>query len=333
MEAACWRSCSDRPRDVRILLDKAADWFHERITALPTRTILSVLSSQSESNCSVRNHVELFAAFDRHILELTKMFHGPQHSITRLLAYMLQLGHEEAMIDMVYQNVLKMHVTGLRCQQSSKVGRSIRRLARVFQSSGHYQEAETILLHEVETCEPRSLSDNYQFMRASFELALHYIRNRSEKDNEAERILHEIWTASTEPTTGQTEPRSAYFVAGGLSELAMKNGNTEASLHWSRLQIQAAVEWWGKDHLNTLHAVDNLTEELRKEGRAKPNDETERPGSIFEQTVSQDSLSRRDLRRRCSSKHQYEVVRLSTSGFLSRLFRGITLTHLNPLLV
>jgi hypothetical protein len=90
------RSQSGYHQDARILLNRAAEWFRIRVASQPARALLSLLSCQqiSETFSPALNTGGFSETFYRNILEVIRVFYGPQHSLVALNSQIVQLRSE-----------------------------------------------------------------------------------------------------------------------------------------------------------------------------------------------------------------------------------------------
>lgn len=191
------RSINGCPGVARILLNRAADWFHENIKSQPASTLLSVLHSQVRNSRRMLRHVELFASFDQHILRLTEAIYGSQHSLTQLLAQMMQVAHDAAVVDHVYHRVLRSQISRLARANSPNVSNWIRRLSVILQRLGWCPKAQAQLLEPLHNAQRfYSLNEqivadwlnNYdQFTLLVVDEIASYLRNQG-RDAEADQV-------------------------------------------------------------------------------------------------------------------------------------------------
>lgn len=279
------QSTNCRPIDTRLLLNGAAAWFYERIQSQPARTLLSFLHSQVRNSRRTLRNVEMFNEFNGHILELTETVYGGQHSITRILSHMLELGHNAAVINRVYQQVLKLHISRLARQQPFTVSNWNDRLTLILRRLGQYQEAKALVaalpIDEVNSDGQRSFYQIPYSWASSFKHVWDYVQCAFGTD----RVLIEMVANSLDLATrhAPTKPFSP------VTMLAEKRGDADTTREFCELYMQAEVDWlWAYDH-KTLAIVDEFAEYLRSQGR---DDEAEEVDGLYRLN---DNFSERSL--------------------------------------
>jgi tetratricopeptide (TPR) repeat protein len=267
LSAARKRSDIGHAQDVRILLNTAADWFREAIVSRPAEAILCLLRSPPLDHKLY--HVELFTAFDRHLFDLTRMFYGRLHSITRLLIHILQLLYDKHLARVALQYVLREKISSLVQSKSSLGRRWQRHLAGILVDLGEHHKAKALLVSAVDSSRGEDLSKSQELLIASFNLACYYIYYNYENRDEAERILNDIRKPSALSATNGVPFQNVYYAHRGLGYLAEVRGNPDTAIKHYRLAGQAAINAWGEDDPLTVHAVHELSGSLREQGRDK----------------------------------------------------------------
>jgi hypothetical protein len=265
MMRAMERASDSQYREARVLLNKVAQWFQNKIRYEAGSVLLCILRNLSLRSYTPTQRFDPLDLFHNHALSLSKIVHGPRHPLTIILTQLLSVQ------DCVMASLSAIQAA-IQAMQGSSGGflddtywlRNV--FTGILEESGDHERAGQLYLDALE--ELRRLTPQYPYamINATSSLAWHYFEFEPDKYKKAKKLFKSIQAFGSVSDT-ETADYAAHSSCYGLAFLAQYNGNLGKAEHCFRAAADAAVKCWGEGGSVSVAARENLARVLDLQGK------------------------------------------------------------------
>jgi hypothetical protein len=278
-----------RYRDVRILVNRAGDLYHNQLQQNPAFVLLSLLDRFSMNGRPKSQKIDPLAIFRAHALELTMTLYGPNHPAAVVLSHLSDLGDTATTAIQAVQGsittIVAKHTSPIALQTVATLRLQ---LADLFEVSGYLVEAKNIRLDLMENVSEPEVHGRYARIDALVDVARHYLNHEPDSCDEAERLFSQIYDEGVDSLTDEVDPYNAYCAYWGLAEIAYRRNNLKAAEWYYTQRIYAARQTWGEVHTYVLISIEKFADFLEEQERY---DEAEKVRNSFQLVDDMEAMS------------------------------------------